>query len=71
MNSLSKLKFITEKYNESNHFGNDAKVEMISVVIKNWCNEYLRIHENIEETSISQAHKIERKEKLNNEILSI
>ena len=71
MDSLSKLKSIAEKYNESNHFGNDAKVEMISFEIKHWCNEYLRIHQNIEETSISHEHKIERKEKLNNEILSI
>jgi len=70
MDSLSKLKIITQKYSEST-FDNDAKVEMISFEIKHWCNDYLRILKNIDETSISQAHKIERKEKLNNEILNI
>lgn len=69
MDSLVKLKLICQKYADSN-IDNDSKVEMTSFEIKHWCNDYLRIHKNIEETSISNAHKIERKEKLINEILN-
>lgn len=70
MESLEKLKMITSKYLESNQ-DHDNIVEMIAFEIKHWCNDYLRIHQNIEETSISQDHRIERKEKLINQILSI
>jgi hypothetical protein len=69
MDSLSKLKLICQKYSDSD-FDNDSKVEMTSFEIKHWCNDYLRIHQNIEETSISNAHKIERKEKLINQVLN-
>jgi len=69
MDSLSKLKSDSQKYLDSD-CDNDLKVNMISSDIKYWCNEFLRLHQNIEETSISNAHKIERKEKLINQILN-
>lgn len=69
MDSLEKLKQRTDKYLESNQ-DHDNKVEMVSFEIRHWCNEYLRIHQNIEETSISRSHKTERKEKLIKEILN-
>ncbi|OHT44463.1 hypothetical protein [Flavobacterium tructae] len=70
MESLERLKMITSKYLESNQ-DHDNKVEMVAFEIKHWCNDFLRIHQNIEETSISHNHRVERKEKLINEILSI
>lgn len=70
MDSISKLNLSIQKTLDANHLDNDFKVNMISSDIKYWCNEYLRLHQNIEETSISSAHKIERKEKLINQILN-
>jgi hypothetical protein len=70
LDSLTKLKLICQKYSDSDAIDNDAKIEMTSFEIKHWCNDYLKIHQNIEETSISNAHRIERKEKLINQILN-
>jgi hypothetical protein len=70
MDSISRLNLLIQKTLDTNHLDNDFKVNTISNDIKYWCNEYLRLYENIEETSISKAHKIERKEKLINQILN-
>ncbi len=70
MDSISKLNLSIQKTLDANHLDNDFKVNMISSDIKYWCNEFLRLHQNIEETSISNAHKVERKEKLINQILN-
>lgn len=69
MDSLSKLKLGIQKMLDADHLDSDLKTNMISSDIKHWCNEYLRLDQNIQETSISNAHKIERKEKLINQIL--
>lgn len=71
MDSLSKLRLDVQKTLDADHLDNDYKVNMISSDLKYWCNEYLRLHQNIEETSISNSHKIERKENLIKQILNI
>jgi hypothetical protein len=69
MDSLSKLKLEIQKTLDADHLDSDFKTNMISSDIRYWCSEFLRLHQNIEETSISNAHKIERKDKLINQIL--
>ena len=69
MDSLSKLKLRIQRTLNADHLDSDFKTNTVSSDIKYWCNEFLRLHQNIEETSISNAHKIERKEKLINQIL--
>ena len=69
MDSLSKLKLRIQRTLDADHLDSDFKTSLVSSDIKYWCNEFLRLHQNIEETSISNAHKIERKEKLINQIL--
>lgn len=71
MESLLKLKVNCEKQLSLNHLDNDVKVNMTTSDILYWCKDFIRIHENIEETSISNSHKIERKQKLINQILNL
>lgn len=70
MDSLSKLKTGLKKSLDNYKWDSDVNINVASSDIKYWCEEYLRVLQNIEETSISPSHKIERKEKLINEILN-
>lgn len=69
MYSINKLKSDCKKQLDSTTFDNDVKVNMTISDIKYWCNDFLKIHKNIEETSISPSHKIERFNKLLKDIL--
>jgi len=64
------LKLEIEKTLQKYVWDSDLKVNTVISDIKWWCDEFLRLCKNIEETSISPNHKIERKEKLINEILN-
>lgn len=70
MDSLSKLKIDVKRTLENDAWDNDVNINMASSDIKYWCNEYLRTLKNIEETSISPSHELERKEKLINQVLN-
>ena len=70
MDSLSKLKTDLKKLLDNDKWDIDVNINMVSSDIKYWCEEYLRVLQNIEETSISPSHKLERKEKLINQILN-
>jgi len=69
MYSINKLKSDCNKQLDSTTFDNDVKVNMTISDIKYWCNDFLKIHKNIEKTSISPSHKIERFNKLLKDIL--
>lgn len=70
MDSLLKLKLHCDKLLNSDHLDHDLIVNMTASDIAQWCKDYLRIYENIDETSISKSHKVERKNKLVDIILS-
>ena len=70
MDSLSKLQTDLEKTLLHTKWDNDVLVNMSISDIKYWCEDFLRKLQNIEETSISPSHKIERKENLINKILN-
>jgi hypothetical protein len=67
---LKQLKSDCKKQLESELLDSDVKTTMTVSDIKWWCNEFLRIEKNINETSISPSHKIERFEKLLKDVLS-
>jgi hypothetical protein len=69
MDSFAKLSLLIRRIKENDVWDNDIKVNMISSDIQYWCKEYLRLYQNIEETSISKEHAIERREKLINQVL--
>lgn len=69
MDSINKLKKDCKEQLDSNIFDDEVKTNMTVSDIKYWCNEFLRIHKNIEETSISPSHRIERFNKLLKDIL--
>lgn len=71
MDRIDKLTNDCKKLLRNNVLDNDVKVNITISDIKHWCNEFLRINQNIEETSISPSHKIERKQKLLNDVLNI
>lgn len=71
MDSLSKLKSDVIKTLENDSWDIDVNINMASSDIKYWCEEHLRILKNIEETSISPSHKLERKKNLINEVLNL
>lgn len=70
MDSLRKLKSRIEKQIANPSWDADVNANMSVSDIKHWCNEFLRLDKNIEETSISPSHKIERKQKLINDLLN-
>ena len=69
MDSLSRLNLIVHKIKENEFWDNDVKVNMIASEIKYWCEEYLRLYQNIEQTSISKEHAVERRKSLANNAL--
>lgn len=71
MDSMAKLIIDCGKQLSNEVYDNDVKVNMTISDIKHWCNEFLRINQNIEETSISPSHEIERKQKLINDVLNL
>ena len=70
MYSLLQLKSNCEKQLDSKHLDYDLKANMTASDIAYWCREYLSIHQNIEETSISKSHQVERRKKLIDSVLS-
>lgn len=70
MDSLKKLNLIIHQTLNNEKLDNDVNVNMAISDIKYWCNDFLRLEKNINETSISPSHEIERKQNLINQILN-
>lgn len=66
MDSVKKLESIVKKTMDSANFDDDIKVNFIIADIKYWCENYLVLLANIEETSLNKNHEVERKKKLIN-----
>lgn len=70
MDSLQSLNTSIAKIENNEFLDHDAKIIHKFDLLKYFARDILKLSENIEETSLNYAHKIERKYKLLNQILN-
>lgn len=67
MDTINTIKNSFEKLDANEFLDHDSRVYHKFDILRHFARDILKLADNIEETSISYSHKIERKEKIVNQ----